>query len=233
MYDNGLYVAALTEFTRVLLAPYDVERVCAELTDRVTDLLGLTGSAVSLAAGDRLKLTTAYGREVAEVDKVQARVQVGPCVTAFRTGQVVAVGDLPGQQHRWPEYCATAARWGIRSVASIPMTMDHQTVGVLALYARGPRQWPAADVAAVMVLANMAAASVINTNRHGKQVDLTEDLQRALDSRILIEQAKGLLAGRHDISPDEAFERLRDHARRHRAPLHTIAQAVLHHRLEL
>jgi len=227
MYDHSLFVRVLSDFTRRLLTPYDVNAALAELADRVTEVLGLLGSGVSQARDGRLEFDTAYGAEVAAIERVQLEVQAGPCVTAFRTGEVVAVTDVGDESGRWPEYCRAAAAAGVTSVASIPLQLGDRPVGALNLYAQGRRDWSSDDVAAATVLADMATACLINASHHRQQVELTRQLQHALDSRLVIEQAKGILAGRRNITPEKAFTIIRGHARSHNATVSTVAEGVV------
>jgi GAF domain-containing protein len=235
LYDHALYLRTLSEFTRVLLTPYEIHTALDELADRVTAVLGLAGSGVSLAEDERLEFDTAVGPAVAELERVQERLQLGPCVTAFHTGKVVAVDDLSGRDDEWPEYCATAADLGITAVASMPLQLsgDHPPVGALNLYADGPRSWTPEDLAAARVLADMATAYLVNASHHQQQVQLAEQLQRALDSRVVIEQAKGVLVARHRIDPGEAFERIRCQARSHNRTVLAVATEVVALRLDL
>jgi GAF domain-containing protein len=233
VYDQRLYVKTLSEFAGVLVSPYEVHTALETLTDRVRDVLDLAGSGVSLARGDRLEFSTAFGSAVAEIERTQERTQVGPCVTAFRSGQTIAVPDLTREHDRWPDYAATAARANIAAVASLPMKLGEQTVGALNLYARGTRDWSEEDLAAAQVMADMATVYLINADRLHQQVALNTQLQIALDSRIVIEQAKGALAAKDQITPDAAFERLRSHARSRRAPIRSVAEDVVANRLEI
>jgi GAF domain-containing protein len=234
MYDHQLFVRTLSDFTRVLLTPYDIHTALGELADRVTDVLGLAGSGVSLARGDRLEFGTAYGSAIAEVERTQERFQAGPCVTAFKTGKIVAVTDVAACTDEWPDYCAAAKRAGISAVASLPMRLDETepSVGALNLYADGPRDWPDDDLAAAVVMADMATTYLINASHHRKQIELAQQLQDALNSRVLIEQAKGALAARLQIAPDQAFDRLRRYARSRGVRLTSVAEAVVHHGLD-
>lgn len=233
MYDHQLYLRTLSEFARVLLTPYDVQSMLGELTHRVTGVLGLLGSGVSLGQGERLEFDTGVGGEVAEVEQVQQRTQVGPCVTAFRSGEIVAISDVAAGFDRWPEYSRAAARVGIHAVASIPLRLAEQPVGALNLYAGKPREWEADDMAAAVVMGDMATGYLLNASKHRQQVELADQLQHALDSRVLIEQAKGMLAARHEITPTAAFERLRRHARERGASVHAVADAVVHLGMEI
>lgn len=233
MLDHPIYLKTLSEFAGALLTPYEVHTALGELADRVAEVLGLAGSGVSLARDGRLEFDTAHGAAIAEIERVQERSQVGPCVTAFRTGRVVLVPDLTACRDRWPQYCDAAARAGIAAVASLPMQLNGgPVVGALNLYADRPRDWPEEDVAAATVLADMATAYLINASQHHKQVALNEQLQHALDSRVIIEQAKGALAARRQITADEAFDRIRRYARSHQATVTSVADAVVRHDLD-
>lgn len=157
---------------------------------------------MSLAEGDRLAFDAGVGGQVTELERLQEETQIGPCDTAFRSGQIVSASDLDAETDRWPEYCRTAATLGVGAVASIPMRLGEQTVGAVNLYAGESRVWDKEDMAAAVVLADMATAYLINASKHRQQVELAEQLQRALDVRVIIEQAKGMLAVRRGIAPD-------------------------------
>jgi GAF domain-containing protein len=221
-----MYLRTLSEFARALLTPYDVQAALEELTARIAVVLGLTGSGVSLCRGDRLEFDTGLGGAAAELEKVQQRTQDGPCVTAFRTGVPVTVSDLV-THGRWPAYEQAAAEVGIHAVASIPLKIGDRSVGALNLYAAEPREWHPDDVAAAAVMGDMATGYLLHASAHKQQVELADQLQHALDHRLVIEQAKGMLAARHETSPDEAFERLRRHARSKGVSVHAVADAVV------
>lgn len=227
MYRLQLYLDTLAEFAGLLLTPYEVEDVLAGLAERVVAILGLAGSGVSLAHGGRLEYDTGTGGVVTLLEEVQERHQAGPCVEAFRTGVEVTVDDLAEQRERWPDYCAVAATTPIGAVAAIPIRAGEQTFGALNLYAVGTREWQAPDVAVARVMANMASVYLVHAAVHEKQLALTEQLQAALDARVVIEQATGMLAARHEISPQVAFERLRIYARSHHATVRSVADAIV------
>jgi GAF domain-containing protein len=231
--DHQLYVRTLSEFTRILLTPYEVPTMLSELADRVTDVLDLAGSGVSLSRGDRLEFDTAYGHQVAELERVQEQLQRGPCIEAFRTGKVVAVPDLSARSDQWPDYCSAAAAVGVGAVASIPMPLGEQTVGALNLYANGTRDWPDEDLEAARVMADMATGYLINASRQQAQLQLTGQLQHALNTRVVVEQAKGMVAERKGIPPEEAYAIIRQHARSHSATVHGVAQAIVDLGLEV
>ena len=233
LYDHSLYLRTLSEFTRVLLTPYDVHVVLDQLATRVTEVLGLLGSGVSLAEGDRLAFDAGVGGPVTVLERLQEATQIGPCVTAFRSGQVVTVSDLGGENERWPAYCRTARALGVQAVASIPMRLGDQAVGAMDLYAAESRTWDEDDMSAAVVMADMATAYLINASQHRQQVELAEQPQHALDARVVIEQAKGMIAGKAGITPDAAFDQLRRHARGRGATVRAVAEAVVNLGLDL
>lgn len=117
----------------------------------------------------------------------------------------------------------------LRRLGWLPMQLGEgeQPVGVLDLYANGQQAWTEEDLTGAEVMAEMATAHLINISDRRRQVELAEQLQHALDSRVVIEQAKGVLVGKHQLTPDEAFDRIRRHARSHNANLTDTAEAVV------
>src|SRR5690606_27377727 len=164
--------------------------------------------------GGRLVFDIGVGGEAVEtLEGVQEKHQLGPCATAFTTGRIVTVPDLRTETERWPDYGRAAETLGIKAAAAIPMRLGDQTIGALNLYDTKVRPWDEDDVTAAVVMADMATAYLINASTHQQQVQLAEQLQEALDARVVVEQAKGMLAGQMEITPDAAFEHLRRYAR--------------------
>ncbi|GAB3244401.1 ANTAR domain-containing protein [Nocardioides dilutus] len=182
---------------------------------------------MGLGRDDWLEMGIAHGAAVAELERTQEYVQAGACVTAFKTGQVVAIPELTTQRDLWPDYCAAASRVGIVAVAALPMRVGELTIGAVNLYADVRRDWSGDDLAAAAVMADMATVYLINASQRHRDAELNRQLQHALDSRAVIEQAKGVLVARRRISPDQAFERIRRHARNHNATVVSVADAVV------
>jgi GAF domain-containing protein len=226
MYDHDLFVDTTAGFSERLLSHYEIGEVLADLGDRLARLFSLAGSGVTLGMDGRLLAVTAIPPDLAPLERHQEAEQEGPCVQAYQGGQVVAVPDLQAED-RWPGYRRVADQLGMRAVVGVPMRLGEQTVGALNMYHADVREWPQEDLEAARVLANMATAYLINASSLAKQVQLADQLQHALDSRVVIEQAKGILAEAHGISVDSAFERLRRHARSHSAKVQHVARAVV------
>jgi GAF domain-containing protein len=227
MYDEPLFLRTLSKLARVLPASYDVGAVLAELTGSVTGVLGLAGSGVSLAEDGKLRFVTAVTAASSDLERVQEQYQRGPCREAFDTGESVSVPDVRLSGHMWPEFAEAARRVGVAGVAGIPMRLADQTVGALDLYAAEPREWSDTDLSVAGVLADAATSYIVNASSLRQQQQLNEQLQQALDSRIIIEQAKGITAQHDDITVEAAYERMRRHARDHNGTLRMVAEAIV------
>jgi GAF domain-containing protein len=217
----------LTRFSRTLASRYDVSDVLYELSDSVVAILGAAGAGVSLADDTgRLRFATATNEAVSKVEEVQQDSQQGPCHQAFQTNEPVFITDL-GATADWPILRDAALRAGLVSVAGIPMTLDGVALGSLNIYDGEVRAWASDDVVVAKILADMATGYVAHASELEQARRINEQLQTALDTRVLIEQAKGLIAGERGISLDEAFNVLRQHARSHNPPVRSVAQAVV------
>jgi GAF domain-containing protein len=225
--DQSLLARALTELAHTLVRPYEIGDVLYQLTDLTVDVLGLAGAGVSLEDEDgTLRFITANSEDVLKVEVAQEEANEGACHEAYQIGQVVVVEDVAGLG-RWPAYEKVALEVGLRSVAGIPMGVDGTCIGALNLFDAEPRRWTDEEVGAAVALADMATSLVLNARELKQSRQLTEQLQKALDSRAVIEQAKGIVADRRRSSVEQAFQRLRDHARRQNLPLHAVARGVV------
>jgi len=124
------------------------------------------------------------------------------------------VTDVRLESARWPDYSATATRLGVAGVAGIPMRDGDQVIGALNIYSREPRQWSDQDIAVAVVLADVATSYVLNASKLHDQEQLSAQLQQALDSRVVIEQAKGITAHQNTVRVDQAYQLMRRHARK-------------------
>jgi len=229
MYDQSLLLQTLSRFAVVLPARYDVQEALSELTESVTAVLGLCGSWVTMADDGRLNFLTAVSQASAELERDHAQLHPFscPCREAYSTGEVVRVTDVREQSTRWPEFSAFATRLSLAGVAAIPMRLADEIIGALNLYSPEPRDWSDEDIAVAGVLANVATSYVVNASKPRQQEQLTEQLQEALKSRIVIEQAKGITAQQRAISVSQAYQLMRGHARRNNASLRVVAEAIV------
>jgi GAF domain-containing protein len=235
MYDQALLLATLSRFAATLPARYDLDEALSELTESVTAVLGLCGSWVTMADGQLSFLAAvrlapaAVSLDAAELGRDHAQLHPFPCPCrdAYSTGVLVRVTDVREESTRWPEFSAAASRLSIAGVAAIPMRLASQTIGALNLYSAEPREWSDKDMAVASVLADVATSYLVNASKLRQQEQLSEQLQDALNSRVLIEQAKGITATQRAISLDEAYQRIRSHARTKNASLRVVAEAIV------
>jgi GAF domain-containing protein len=228
LYDQRLFMKTLSRFSVVLPGHHDLDAAAlAELTKSVTAVLGLGGSGVTMAEEGQLHFVTAVTPDSTELERSQEEHQEGPCRDAYETGEVVRVSDVRQESARWPHYSATAARLGVAGVAGIPMCFDDEVIGALNIYSSEPRQWSDQDIAVAVVLAEVTTSYVLSASKLHDQEQLSQQLQKALDSRVVIEQAKGITAQKRSVSVDHAYQLMRGHARSNHASLRTVAEAIV------
>ena len=195
--------------------------------ERLCEVLGLDGGGVALAQNGRLEFTTAVPERLAELERAQIEHQAGPCMDSYRSGTVVAVPDLETQRDRWPEYCAVAERLGLSSVAGIPMMLSGNAFGAVNLYGAGARSWPKEDIAAAVVMADMATNYLVNASKLRQQEQLNEQLQKALDSKSHHRASQGHRRQRTGHNGRPAFSLIRTHARNHNVSIRSVAEAIV------
>jgi GAF domain-containing protein len=229
MYDKPLFLQTLSRFSAILPARYDLQSALSELTESVTAVLGLSGSWVTMADDGQLRFVTAVSQAAAELQRDHAQLHPFPCPCrdAYSNGDVVRVTDVREESTRWPGFSASATRLPMAGVAAIPMRLADQIIGALNLYSTEPRQWSDADIAVAGVLADMATSYVVNVSKLRQQEQLSEQLQHALDSRVVIEQAKGITAHKHSVTIDQAYQLMRRHARNNNASMRVVAEAIV------
>ena len=229
MYDQALLLQTLSRFAVTLPARYALQEALSELTESVTAVLGLCGSWVTLADDEQLRYMAAVSQALAQLERDHEQLHPFPCPCrdAYSTGEVVRVTDVRRESTRWPEFSASATRLPMAGVAAIPMRLADQIIGALNLYSTEPRQWSDADIAVAGVLADMATSYVVNVSKLRQQEQLSEQLQHALDSRVVIEQAKGITAYQNAVTIDKAYQLMRRHARNNNASLRLVAEAIV------
>jgi len=224
---------ALVDFARSLQDCTSVEAVLQRLGDACLELLPVTGVGVLLAEDGDLTVATTNSREGEEVERLEAALGDGPCVRALRSGAVVVETDLREAVDRYPEFVPRALEAGVRSIHALPLSGRGEVVGAVDIVHREPLDLPAGDVAAAQMLADVAVSYIFAVRLHEESSRLASQLQRALDTRVVIEQAKGILAERHGEPMPQAFERLRRHARGNNATVREVASQVVDGSLRL
>lgn len=211
-----------------LVTDFDFAKTLDTLVERVVELLPVSAAAVMLvAADDTLEVMTGSSRRAELLELFAAQTQDGPCVDCVRGAAPVTCPDIRDQARRWPRFAAAAHECGFRSVHAVPMRLRDQTIGVLTLLGIEPGALVDDDLQLAQALADVATIAILQRRAIEHSGRVAGQLQIALDTRVVIEQAKGILAERGAVSPDQAFCRLRDHARAHHQRLTDLARAVI------
>jgi hypothetical protein len=209
-----------------LVADYDVADMLHRLTGHCVALLDVAAAGLLLAdQRGNLQVVAASSETSRVLELLQLQHDQGPCLDCYRTGAAIAVPDLDLAADRWPIFTAEARAAGYRSVYALPMRLRDDVIGTLNLFGSGPLL--DADTRIGQALADVATIAILQERAIRHQEMLAEQLQHALTSRIVIEQAKGVLAERGGLDMEQAFDRLRRHARNTNTRLTDVARGVV------
>jgi GAF domain-containing protein len=218
------------ELADTLVAGYDLIEFLQTLTERCVELLEVDAAGLLLASPDGTLMLVAASTEQARlVELLQLQHDQGPCPESFRTGLPVIVADIgaAAAMARWPQFAAAAAQQGFAGVHALPMRLRDQVIGTLNLFSCAPGGLDSAVARAARALVDVATIGILQERAIREQELVAGQLQIALNSRVQIEQAKGILAERLSTSPDEAFLLLRHYARNHNQALTELAAEVI------
>ncbi|MFF4426726.1 GAF and ANTAR domain-containing protein [Streptomyces sp. NPDC001549] len=226
--NEQLLAKTFVELADTLVADFDLIDFLRLLTDRCVGMLGVSAAGVLLAdrAGE-LRVMAASDEEVRLLELFQLQNDQGPCLDCFRTGAPVTVTDLSAEAARWPRFALQARRSGYSAVQALPMRLRDEVVGALNLFRATPGPFDPAATPIAQALADVATISLLQQRSSQRSSLLNEQLQTALNSRVLIEQAKGKLAERQGIDMEQAFTALRGYARAHNRRLSDLARAFV------
>ena len=226
--NQQLLAKTFVELADNLVADFDLIDFLRLLTDRCVGMLGASAAGVLLADRDgELRVMAASDEQVRLLELFQLQSDEGPCLEAFRTGTPVLVADLTREIERWPRFATAAHRSGFTAVQALPMRLRDEVVGALNLFHTAPTPIDPADAPFAQALADVATISVLQQRTTERSTLVNEQLQSALNSRVLIEQAKGKLAERHHTDMEQAFSALRSYARSHNRRLSDVARAFI------
>jgi GAF domain-containing protein len=213
-FDDAAYLATLTTRLAELLAPAEIGLIIAEQNagPRVA-------AATSGPMGELLSFELAHGE--------------GPCVACYLSGQRILNHDIGSEDERWSAFATKARAGGFRFATALPMRRHDDTIGAVGILEVQGRPLSDTDISLAQTLAEAATIGLRQQRALWQSTRTSEQLQRALDSRVIIEQAKGMTAARLGISLSEAFELLRGHARRNNMKLSDVANETVHQRLAL
>lgn len=217
----------LAEFTLALVEDYDVIAMLSDLVEQCLAVLPVTAAGIMIAANEgdlRLMASSSHAMRVLELIEIQARQ--GPCLDCYTTGQAIVNQDLHTSDTRWPTFAPAARHAGFVTAHALPMRIWGRPMGALNLLGTQPDGLDPAATQAAQALADIAAIAVIQNPTGIKATLLSDQLHHAINGRVLIEQAKGIVAERANLDMSQAFDRLRDHARNHYIRLVTLARDI-------
>lgn len=211
-----------------LVVGFDVLDLLQTLVDRSVELFPAKDAGILLAsATGELEIVVSTNERSHLISLLQLGADEGPCIEAYTTGRLVTVSDAAEIADRWPVFAERSLESGYQYVHAVPLRLRDTSLGSLNLFGEEPGSLSREDAAAVQALTDVATISILQ-ERALRETDVARDqLQRALDSRIVIEQAKGVIAQTHGVDMDAAFRLVREHARSNRIRLSDVAQQIV------
>lgn len=219
--------SALAELGRLRFGEMKVEDAMHEIVRSTHAIFDVDGAALMMADADHhLRNVAMSDDRMAHLEELQIQHREGPCVTAFEDKELVGAEDLT-QEQRWPLFSAAALERGVRAVLASPLPYNQDAVGVVAVLSEDRHPWSPEGELALLAFTDLAALLIASMMQGQQQSELAAQLQGALDSRAVIEQAKGVLIGQQGLSPRQAYEKLRDTARAGRRKLVEVCAEVV------
>jgi hypothetical protein len=220
-------LAAVVSLVDSLLDDFDVVDLLTELTERCADMLDVDAAGFLLADPfGRLRVLAATSEQARELELFQLQADEGPCVDCYATGQPISVTDLQAERGRWPRFAPAAIDAGFASVHAVPMRAAGIVLGALGLFGSRSGALSDADLLVGQTLTHIACVAILQEHPPTPATVMPR-LREALARRVVIEQAKGFLRERLNVSVEEAFGLLRAYARRHNQHLTDVARRLI------
>ena len=228
MPREALLARTFVELADTLVADFDVVDLLTLLADRCVDVLEVDAAGLMLVAPDgdlRVMASSSEAMRMLELFELQS--QEGPCLDCYRTGLPVVNQDLATLNSRWPRFAAEALAAGFHSVHALPLRLRGAVIGALNLFHVEAGRMRQADVDAAQALADVATIAILQHRAALEAQVVNEQLNHALNSRVVIEQAKGMVAQREGLNMEQAFSTLRHHARGRNLRLVDVAHDII------
>ncbi|AEV71442.1 ANTAR/GAF domain-containing protein [Mycolicibacterium rhodesiae NBB3] len=218
---------AVVSLVDTLLDDFDIVELLTELTERSAELLDIAAAGFLLADPlNQLRLLAATSEAAWELELFQLQADEGPCVDCYASGHPVSIADLNDAAERWPRFVPAALDAGFSSVHAVPMRAAGIVLGALGLFGAHPGELSEADRLVAQTLAHVACVAILQEHAHTPATVMPQ-LRSALASRVIVEQAKGLLRETLDVSVERAFTLLRSYARANGEHLTDIARRLM------
>lgn len=224
---EGQVLEAVVSLVDSLLVDFDVVELLTQLTERCAQLLDVASAGLLLAdPRAQLHLMAATSDTTHDLELFQLQSEQGPCLDCYATGEPVSAADLPAQRARWPRFVEAATRVGFVSVHAVPMRAAGMVLGALGLFGTAAGELNPQDQLVAQTLAHIATVAILQEQAPTPAAVLPR-LQGALTSQVVVEQAKGFVRARLDVSIDEAFRLMRSYARTHDRHLSELARTLI------
>jgi len=216
------------EVADTLVDEFDLIDFLHNLADHAVSVSGAASAGLLLAdQGGTLHFMAASSEGARHLELFQLQHAEGPCLDCFRTHEPIIATDIRQETHRWPEFAPRAIESGIHTVHAFPMRLRDRVIGALNVFGEEPLPLGPSDVKVVQAMADVATIAILQERAISSAEVLTEQLQGALNSRIVIEQAKGVISRDHGVTVEAAFAVLRTHARNSHVRLVDLALDVV------
>ncbi|BBZ18583.1 GAF and ANTAR domain-containing protein [Mycolicibacterium gadium] len=218
---------AVVSLVDTLLEDFDVVDLLTELTERSAQLLDVEAAGFLLADPlNQLRLLAATTEQARELELFQLQADEGPCVECYASGRPVSVADLTVTAERWPRFVPAALDAGFASVHAVPMRAAGIVLGALGLFGAAPGELNDADRLVAQTLAHIACVAILQEHAPTPATVMPQ-LRSALASRVIVEQAKGLLRESLDVSIEDAFILLRSYSRANGEHMTEVARRLM------
>lgn len=231
---EGQFLQTFATLADTLVAGYDVVDLLQMLVDSCRDLLGATAAGILLAdEGGELEVVASTSESSRLVEMMQLGAEAGPCIESYYTGRPVVVTDIDLSPPEWARFRESALEQGFGAVYALPLRLRETTIGTLNLFQGVAGAMADDDVTAARAFADVATIGILHERSLRESNLVQEQLQNALNSRILIEQAKGVIAHKNTVSVDDAFTLLRTYARNNQRGIAEVAADIVGRRLSI
>lgn len=227
MSREALLARTFVDLADSLVDNFDVVELLTVLADRCVDVVDVAATGIMLASADgELRVLASSSEAMRVLELFEAQADEGPCVDCYRGARPIVNVKLVEADGRWPRFAPRAVRAGFRSVHAIPMRLRGLTIGALNMFRTEEGRMRESDVVAAQALADVATIAILQHRATVDAQQLNQQLTQALNTRIVIEQAKGVVAESAGLDMEEAFALLRRHARKNNLRLTDVAHAV-------
>lgn len=219
---------AFASLAGTLVNGFDIADLFLDLAGSCVELLDVTAAGLMLVdANGRLRVMASSSERSRLLELMEIQNDEGPCLDCHQSGTAVIASDLAASRDRWPNFTAEAMRVGFRAIYALPMRLRSNTIGALNLFHREPDLLAEPVLRIGQALADVATIAILQQRAVQSSLEISNQLQTALDTRVVIEQAKGVVAGRLGVDMSLAFDLLRNHARQARIRLSEVARSIV------